>query len=129
MEQIAVRWDVDGKACYILKDHIFAYLNEAGVGAGTTLDSLKIEYGMRYQRRVRLGAGAFTSGRQTVCVIPNIGPDHDLAELLYKWSPQNERPASPDPEPPRSPVETGLTPAGMTSAADVVAFVQGATRG
>ncbi len=124
MEQLAIRWDVEGKACYILKDHLFNYLNEAGVGAGTTLDSLKTEYGMRIQRRVRLGAGAFVSGRQTVCVIPNIGPDHDLAELLYKWSPANERPTSPDPPPPRQQVETGLTPV-----ADVVAFVQGATRG
>jgi hypothetical protein len=122
MEAIAVRWDVENKTVYILKDHLNDFLNTTGVGAGTCLESLKKEYGMEYQRRVRIGAGAFASMRQTCCVISNIGPDHDFADLLYKWTAPSERPTSDEPTP--GPVDTGLTPT-----EDVVAFVHGATSG
>jgi len=119
---IAVRWDVQSRTCYVLKDHLVDFLTETGVGAGTCLESLAKEYGMTFQRRVRIGAGAFVTGRATCCVFPNIGVDHDFFDLLYKWTPMNERPTDDEPVV-AVPVDTGLTPAD-----DVVAFVKGATR-
>jgi hypothetical protein len=125
---IAVRFDASARRCLIVKDHLIDYLNERGLGFGTVLDSLKANYGMEIREKLRIGAGTlFDNGRKTLCVVENIGADHDWAGLLYRWTPEKERPAEPDEH-----LETGIVidqATGLATAASVQAFVQGATGG
>jgi len=118
---IACRWATHGRALYIDREHLVAYLSDADVGVSTTLDSLRRDYGMT-MKRMKIGSGTtFITGRKQCCIFRNIGPDHDWVDMLYKWTPPNERPKD---DGPMHPIETGLTPV-----EDVVEFVKGATSG
>lgn len=114
---VVVRWDVDNAVLLINKKHLVGWLDEQGVGVNTCLASLQADYTMSFQQRIRLSGGTvYDSGRGTVLAFPIKGVDHDWYEMLYKWTPPGNRPqpAAPTPTP---------TPD------NVVAFVQGATRG
>lgn len=103
---VAVRWDVSGQRVYILKDHLIDFLTERGVGASTCLASLERDYGMTYQRRIRLGAGTvFDCGRATACVF-DVGPAHDWAEQMWKYSQGGVPPSTPAPA--AAPIQTGF---------------------
>lgn len=121
---IAVRWDLRNQTCYVLKSDLRKFLEDEKMPIGTTFDALQRDYGMKFMPKVRIGAGAFTTGRATCCVFENIGPDHEFAEVMYKVLSPDQRPGGSDDPEKQQPVETGLTPV-----EDVVAFVQGATRG
>ena len=70
----------------------------------TTLASLEREYGMTYQRRVRIGAGVFNSGRSTACVF-DVGPGHDWEDQMYRYSTAVPPVALP---PAAAPIDTGF---------------------
>lgn len=118
---VVVRWDVDKAMLLISKKHLVDWLDEENVGVNTCLASLQAEYAMTFQQKVRLSGGTiYDSGRGTVLAFPIKGANHDWHEMLYKYTPEAERPQAPTPTPP--PPET-------PTAENVIAFVQGATRG
>jgi Domain of unknown function (DUF927) len=128
---IAVRWDLTSRKCYIHKTDFIDFLNEAGAGSGTVLNALSKDYGMVIHDRLRIGAGVFDAGRATLCVF-DINADHEWAHLMYRYTPENERPTPTDPVKDEVAVETGLeidAATGLATTTSVQSFVRGATAG
>lgn len=121
---VTVRWDVEGRRCYVLTKALMAYLVDTKAAQGLTFTALKKEYGMVQDSRARIGGGtSYLTGRAPCCIFPNITPNHDWADLLWEQTPAGERPTPEDPNPPPETVDTGLTPT-----AEVIEFVKGAVR-
>lgn len=135
---VSCRWDVSGKKLYVAKDELLAFLEENNRPVGSTLTSLQKEYGMKYRPKTRLGAGVFDMGRITCCVF-EIDDNHDWTDLLYRYSPPDQRPPSYDPpedngtfsfvDTKAEPEKLAIDQNGLATAASVIALVKGATRG
>lgn len=104
---VAVRWDTESGSCYILHEHLKAFLEENGKGVSTVERYLKEHYGMTIEKRVSIGAGTLFTGRARCCVFRNIDPDSDWGELLYRYTPVAERPVAAGPVVPQ-PIDTGF---------------------
>jgi hypothetical protein len=127
---IAVRWDVQTRTCLIHKEDFMAFLNENNYGTGTVLAALAKQHGMEIKPKLRIGAGLWDTGRATLLVIPNIGPQHEWSRMMYMYTPENERPTAADPVEPTDFTDTGLEideTTGLSTAASVQAYVEGAT--
>jgi len=96
---VAVRWDTENATCYILHEHLKAYLDENGKGTSTVMKYLKDHYGMTIERRISIGAGTLFTGRARCCVFRNIAADSDWGELLYRYTPADKIPTKPGPAP------------------------------
>jgi Domain of unknown function (DUF927) len=132
MMGVSVRWEISERRLYISKKALVDYLEENNLPVGTVLVSLQRSYKMERKPKTSIGAGVYDLGRIT-CLVFNIGAGHEWEQLLYRYTPLEERPASPDPvgasvEPVDTGFETDAT-TGLATAASVQTFVQGAARG